>query len=245
LLKVALITGASSGIGAAIARELARRGYALVLAARSVGALERLAAELSRAGAPALPVPTDVTRPADIERLVRVALARFERIDVLVNNAGIGETRRAPHGAAADLTLHTNLLAPIQLTRAVVPTMLSQRSGHIINIASVAAHVGIPGSAGYAASKHGLRGYSEALRRELAPYGISVSVISPGLIRTAMTKRHRLPMPGPALVARAVARLLRHPRHEVVVPGFYRLLIWLNRLLPWLIDWTIARFYRR
>jgi len=239
---VAIVTGASAGIGAAVATALAHQGYALVLAARSVAALERLAGDVTRSGGAALPIPTDVTRPQEIDRLVRLSLERFGRIDVLVNNAGVGETRRtAPDSdGSADLTLHTNLLAPIQLARLVAPTMVAQGSGHIINVTSVASHVGIPGRTSYAASKHGLYGYSEALRRELRPAGVAVSMVSPGFIRTAMTSRVPIPMPGPDLVARAVVGLLLRPQPEVVVPAWYHPLIWIDQWFPRLIDLALT-----
>jgi short-subunit dehydrogenase len=235
---VALITGASSGIGAAVARELGRQGYRLVLAARSTDILQQLAGELTRAGTPALPVPTDVSQPDQLQRLVRRAIEHFGQIDVLVNNAGIGETRAFAPGAEglADLTIHTNLLAPITLSRAVLPHMLARRSGHIINIGSVAGHVALPDNDSYSTSKFGLRGYTQALRRKLLGSGVHVSLVSPGYIRTAMTATVPVPIPGPKVVARAITRLLARPKSEVVVPGYYRFLIWLNKSLPGLID---------
>jgi short-subunit dehydrogenase len=245
--RVTIITGASSGIGEATARELAREGYALVLAARSATAIERLAGELARAGAPALPVPTDVSQPAQLRRLVELTLERFGRVDALVNNAGVGETREsaAGCGGVADLTLHTNLLAPIALSRVVLPTMLAQRSGHIVNIGSVAGHIGLPHNSSYSASKHGLRGFSASMRRQLLGTGVHVSLISPGFIRTAMTEGNPLPMPGPALIGRAVARVLRRPRREVVVPGIYRAVIRLNDALPGLVDLALRVMRRK
>ena len=239
---VAIITGASSGIGVATAHELARCGYALVLAARSVVPMQQLAGELTQRGAPSLAVPTDVTRAEDIRRLVRLTLERFGRIDVLINNAGISIVQSTEVTDVPDPTLNTNLLAPIQLTHAVVPTMLAQRSGHIINIGSVAGHIGTPGNARYAASKFGLRGYSEAVRRELRPQGVHVSLVSPGFIRTPMTSSLRFPMPGPEIVARAVSSLLLRPRREMVVPSLYRPLIWLNDVLPGFVDGALIRF---
>lgn len=235
---VAIVTGASAGLGKAIAQELAMQGYSLVLGARSTDALLALAGALTRAGGSALPVPTDVTNPDDLQRLLRLTLEQFGRIDVLVNNAGISETRRtAPESnSIADLTMHTNLLAPIQLARMVAPIMVEQRSGHIINITSVASHIAMPGSSSYAASKHGLHGFSEALRRELRPVGVHVSMISPGFIRTNMTRSVRIPMPGPELIAHAVTQVLQHPQAEMVVPGYYRPPIWINNHFPWLLD---------
>ena len=238
-LPVALITGASRGIGEATARELARRGYALALAARSAGRLETLAAEISRAGTPALPIPTDLCNLEAVHRLARLALARFGQVDALIHNAGIGG-----HGAVARLadgdaaaTIATNLLAPIELTRALLPKMLDRGSGRIVFVASVAGHIGLPASATYSASKFGLRGFAHGLRREVARYGVGVTIVSPGFIKTDMTRwMGDLPLPGPALVARAIAGALERPRRELFVPGYYRLPVWLEHLLPGLAD---------
>ena len=235
---VALITGASRGIGEATARELARRGYALVLAARSAGPLVALAGELSRAGAPALPVPTDMRSLQDVRRLAQLALHRFGCVDVLVHNAGIGGAGPVAHmhPEAAAATLETNLLAPVELTRVLLPSMIERRRGAIIFVASVAGSIGLPTSPIYSASKFGLRGFADGLRREVARRDISVTVVSPGFIQTAMTAGMRLPMPGPALVARAIAGAIERPRRELFVPGYYRLLVRAAQLLPGLAD---------
>jgi short-subunit dehydrogenase len=242
--QVALITGASRGIGEATARELARRGYHLALAARSAGPLEALAASLSRSGALALPIPTDLRDVAATQRLARLALAHFGRVDALIHNAGIGG-----HGLVAQLgggdaaaTIESNLLAPIELTRLLLPQMLQRRSGRIVFVASVAGHIGLPQSATYSASKFGLRGFAHGLRREVAHRGIGVTIVSPGFIKTDMTRwMGNLPLPGPAIVARAIAGALERPRREIFVPGYYRLLVWMERLLPGAADLALRR----
>ncbi len=235
---VALITGASRGIGEATARELARRGYALALAARSAGPLEALAGELAR-GAPALAIPTDLRSIAEVQRLARLALGHFGRVDALIHNAGIGGEGAVARmsGDAAAATIETNLLAPIELTRALLPQMLERRRGRIVFVASVAGHIGLPTSAIYSASKFGLRGFANGLRREVAHRGVGVTIVSPGFIKTDMTRwMGNFPRPGPEIVARAIARALDRPRREVFVPGYYRLLVWAERLLPGLAD---------
>ncbi len=242
--QVALITGASRGIGAATARELAQRGYALVLAARSAGPLATLAAELSRSGAPALPIPTDLRSIDEIHRLTRLALAHFGRIDALIHNAGTGGDRPIAQvgGQAVATIIDTNLRAPIELTRALLPGMLERRRGAIVFVASVVGHIGMPSSAIYSASKFGLRGFAHGLRREVAHHGIGVTVISPGFIKTDMTRwMGDLPLPGPAIVARAIADALVRPRRELFVPGYYRLLVWLEHLLPGVADVALRR----
>jgi short-subunit dehydrogenase len=243
--RVALITGASRGIGEATARELARRGFALVLAARSAAPIQALAAELSRAGAPALPIPADLRRTDEVRRLARLALDHFGHVDALIHNAGVGggghAIARMPEDAA-EATISTNLLAPVELTRLLLPQMLERRAGRIIFIASIAGYIGLPTSATYSASKFGLRGFADGLRREVGHRGVGVTVVSPGFIRTEMTRwMGNIPLPGPEIVARAVAKALDHPRREVVVPGYYRAAIWAANLMPWLADAVLRR----
>jgi NAD(P)-dependent dehydrogenase (short-subunit alcohol dehydrogenase family) len=198
-----------------------------------------LAAELSRSGSPALPIPTDLRSLDDIQRLARLALTHFGRVDALIHNAGIGGDR--PIAQIDDATvatiIDTNLRAPIELTRALLPGMLDRRSGTIIFVASVVGHIGIPSSAIYSASKFGLRGFAHGLRREVAQRGIGVTIISPGFIKTDMTRwMGDLPFPGPEIVARAIADAIVRPRRELFVPRSYRLLVWLERLLPGVAD---------
>jgi short-subunit dehydrogenase len=242
---VALITGASRGIGAATARELAQRGYALALAARTASDIQALAAELSAGGIPALPIPTDLRRPEEVQRLARLALDHFGRVDALVNNAGIGGADRRVvrlDDEYAQAIMATNLVAPIELTRALLPGMLERRHGAIVFIGSVAGHIGLPASALYSTTKFGLRGFALALRRELLRSGVGVTIVSPGFIDTGMATRLRsIPKAPPELVARAVADAIARPHREVVVPGYYRLAIWLERALPWLADLALAR----
>jgi short-subunit dehydrogenase len=234
--QVALITGASGGIGQATARELARQGASVVLSARRVDLLDALAAELGATGVDTLSVPTDLTDSAQIEPLVERALEYFGKIDILVNNAGIGSSRslaKTPPDAIRR-ELEINLVGAILLTRAVLPGMLERKCGAIISIASVAGHVAVEPL--YSATKFGIRGFSYALRRQLRGSGVTVSVVSPGFIRTPMTRGNKLPMPGPEGVARRIAKLVRKPKREVILPGVYRIAVWIERYLPWLVD---------
>jgi NAD(P)-dependent dehydrogenase (short-subunit alcohol dehydrogenase family) len=237
---VALITGASRGIGAATAQELALRGYALVLAARSTGPLETLAGELSSAGCPALPIPTNLCRPDEVRRLAHLALNHFGRVDALIHNAGVGSPERTLMRLSEEqiaAMIATNLAAPIALTRELLPSMLARRRGAIVFVTSVLAQVGMPASAIYTTSKFGLRGFALSLRREVAHHGIGVSIVAPGFIETEMTARlRRVPKLPPESVARAIADALVYPRREVVIPSYYRLAIWLDQMLPGLLD---------
>jgi NAD(P)-dependent dehydrogenase (short-subunit alcohol dehydrogenase family) len=234
--EVAIVTGASGGIGGATARELARQGARIVLAARRQDELQGVADAITAAGGEALVVPTDVTDHQQLERLVARATERFGRIDILVNNAGIGAPRALVKLTPEyiDRLLDVDLVGPAHLTRLVLPGMLERRHGAIICIASVAGHLAVEPL--YSAAKFGLRGFALGLRRQVRGSGVSVSVVSPGFIRTTLTRGVKAPMPGPRVVARRVARLARHPRREVVVPGVYRFPIWIDRYLPWLVD---------
>ncbi|HEY3368740.1 MAG TPA: SDR family NAD(P)-dependent oxidoreductase [Symbiobacteriaceae bacterium] len=240
-MAVVVITGASSGIGEATARLLAREGHKLALAARRVERLEALAAELAGL-TDVLVVRADVAQPADLEDLARQAGERFGAIDVWINNAGIGNGppwyEQDP--AAIARVIDTNLTGPILGARAALPWMRKQGSGLIINIGSVAGSIGTAGV--YSATKFGLRGFSESLRREVARFGVKVAHVSPGFIRTEMTASVRMRMPSADVAARVIARLIRRPKREVVVPGWYRMLIALNRISPALVDWVQIKF---
>lgn len=240
---VALITGASRGIGEATARELARRGYALVLAARSSGPLTALAAELAQSGTPALAVPTDMRNPDDVQRLARVALAQFGRVHALINNAGVGSLNRTITQLSddnVDEMLAVNLTAPIALTRHILPAMLERQAGAIVFIGSVAGRIAIPGSAVYSTTKFGLRAFALALRREVGHRGIRVTLVAPGFIDTAMNERLRgVPKAPVAPVARAIANAVEHPKRELITPAYYQIPIFFEQLLPGIADWVL------
>ncbi len=246
---VIIVTGASRGIGAATARLLAGQGAKVVLAARSAEALLALEAELARRGQTALAVPTDVTDPYQLDRLVERTLEVFGRVDVLVNNAGIAESCEvaAAPDDLIDRLFETNLLGPIRLTRRVLPHMLARGSGHVIFVSSVAGHIPISPITLYSVTKAGLLALADGLRREVGFRGVRVSVVSPGFIRTDMVNDVRgvprwLPMPGPEAVAGTIARLIRHPRREVVMPWYYRPAVALNTLAPFLVDLSLRLF---
>jgi NAD(P)-dependent dehydrogenase (short-subunit alcohol dehydrogenase family) len=238
---VAIVTGASSGIGAATACELGRRGAKVVVAARRAEALDEQVRAIQRAGAEALAVPTDVSVASDLKLLVDRTMAEFGRIDVLVNNAGAGWSRplaSSPTDRLVEL-VEVNLLGALLLTRLVLPGMLERRRGSIISVASLSGRVAMEPL--YSATKYGLRGFSLALRRQLKGTGVSVSLVSPGNIRTAMTARVGQRLPEPDLVARTIAGLVTHPRREVVVPRRHYAIAWLEQLLPGVADLTYRR----
>lgn len=189
-LRVVVITGASSGIGAATAQLFSRKGWAVVLAARSHDKLQKMAAEMMADGGKVLAVPTDVTVKSDIENLVQKTLDAFGRIDVLVNNAGVGisGTLETVDMAQMDYVFALNTLAPIAVLQAVAPVMKAQGDGVIVNVSSLAEATGIPYMAGYGASKAALGYLSDAAAVELSPYGIAVIKILPGVTATEFSR---------------------------------------------------------
>jgi len=184
--KVALVTGASRGIGFAIARSLGRMGTKVSICARDVERLERARGELERAGASVLAAPADISRPVEIEALVEKTTRSLGAIEILVNNAGIGYFGPFYQAEEAnwDKQLDTNLKAVFLLSKAVAPGMMERRDGHIINIASLAGKNSFAGGAIYCASKWGLVGLTECMAEDLRPFGIRVSVICPGSVET-------------------------------------------------------------
>jgi len=187
--RVALVTGASRGIGRAIAKALAARGAAVVAAARESHAAP-VADEIRTAGGQAEAVTLDVTAADSIDAALASTLSRFGRIDVLVNNAGIARDQLMLRMKREDwdAVLATNLTAAYTCAQAVLKPMVKQRSGRIINITSVVGQAGNAGQANYAASKAGLIGFTKALALEVASRNITVNAVAPGLIETDMTR---------------------------------------------------------
>jgi len=184
--KTIIVTGASSGIGEAIARRLARAGANVVVFARRAERLGALCAELDSTGKCALAVAGDVTVAADRERLVRATLEKFGRIDGLVNNAGYGQRgplERIPLEALR-ANFETNVFSLVALTQLVAPLMRAQGAGRIVNIGSVAGRITRPLSSAYDSTKFALEGITDGLRGELKPFGVQVVLVRPGFIRT-------------------------------------------------------------
>jgi NAD(P)-dependent dehydrogenase (short-subunit alcohol dehydrogenase family) len=192
--RIALITGASRGIGRAIALRLARAGATTILAARTEQDLSAVADTIRASGGKALVVPTDVTDDQQLVTLVNTTLLRFGHIDILVNDAGGGPPRASVTKARIpdwEWTLRTNLWATMVLTKLVLPSMIEGRSGAIINICSLAGLSGKAGEAAYTAAKFGVRGFSQSLFEEVREYGIKVSIICPGYVDTALIPPNR------------------------------------------------------
>ena len=187
--RTAVVTGGTRGIGLAIARALAEDGASVVVSGRDAGRIESAVKELESLGAPALGVVADQSKREDCDRLVDAVKERFGRIDVLVNNAGITRDQLLVRMKDDDWdqVLDTNLRGVFLMTRAAAKSMMRQKSGRIINIASTAGAMGNPGQVNYSAAKAGVIGLTKAAARELAHWSILVNAVAPGLIETDMT----------------------------------------------------------
>jgi 3-oxoacyl-[acyl-carrier protein] reductase len=188
--QVAIVTGASRGIGKAIAQELAKVGATVVVNyASSNSAADEVVAEITRAGGNALPLKADVSQVEQVDALINAVMEKFNRIDILINNAGITRDtlllRMKPEDWQAVIDL--NLTGVFLCTRAVSKVMLKQRSGRIINITSVAGQMGNPGQANYSAAKAGVIGFTKTIAKEFSSRGITVNAVAPGFIATDMT----------------------------------------------------------
>ncbi len=186
--KVVVITGASSGLGEAVARLLSAQGATVVLGARRIDRIQSLADELTGNGGKVLAVATDVTHYDQVKRLVDAAVQKYGRIDVMINNAGLMPLSPLERLKVDDWnqTIDVNIKGVLYGIAAALPYMKQQKGGHIINVSSVAGHkVGL-GTAVYAATKHAVRALSEGLRQEVKPYNIRTTVISPGAVATEL-----------------------------------------------------------
>jgi short-subunit dehydrogenase len=252
---VILITGASSGIGKATAMKFANEGYRVVLTARRFDRLQILSEKINASGGEAYPIAADLARVENIQLLVNTVLEKFDQIDILFNNAGFGRLSWLDNlDPIEDIEAQilVNLLGVIQTTRLILPSMIVRRHGHIINMASFAGLFATPTYSIYAASKFGVRGFSEALRREVGIYNIRVSVIYPGAVDTEFRSHARINrktgITTPSFlrlnadqVADAVWQLVRHPKRSLIIPSIYRLAFMLNSLFPGLLDRIIEK----
>lgn len=251
-----LITGASSGLGAELVRQLAARGDRLALVARRRERLEEVARAAVQAAREAgvvqpfepLVHPADVCDHAALREAIAAAWEALPGgIDVLVLNAGVGAAQRLDRfdGAIAARVIDVNLTANVHALAETMPRMLERGSGHIVAVSSLAAYRGLPGGAPYSASKAGLSTLLEGLRLELAPRGVQVTVVSPGFVKSEMTAKNRFPMPGILEAEDAVARMIRgmdRRRREVRFPLLWTLAMRLLRALPDpVFDWVGRR----
>jgi short-subunit dehydrogenase len=249
----AILTGASSGIGRALALRLAEHHVRLCLASRSRDRLETLTSEIRDRGGQALATPTDITDPAQRARLLETVLTAWHGIDILINNAGVGAT-----GFFADATeermrriFEVNFFASTELTRLALPKLRQGKDPLVVNVSSIIGRRGIPGNSEYCASKFALAGWSESVRAELAQQGIHVLLVCPGRIETDFGEhliedrarfrwqQHR--KMSADRCAQLMVKAMRRRQNELVTTAEGKALLWLNRLCPRLVDYLLAR----
>src|SRR5262245_13441547 len=253
--QVAFITGASSGIGAALARELARQGADVALAARRVDRLEALAQSVRETGRRAVALACDVTRDGDVEAAVERTRAALGRIDVVVANAGFGVVGPVEQLTLADFQrqFETNVFGILRTIYATLDELKRHR-GRLVIIGSVSGWVSTPAGAPYAMSKFAVRALARSIDYELRPAGVSVTHVSPGFVESEIRHvdnqgRWRdtpasngpppwLVMPA-AVAARIIVRAAALRRREVVVTGHGKLAVWIDRHAPWLVGWIV------
>jgi short-subunit dehydrogenase len=246
-----LLTGAAGGIGRHLALTLARRGARLALVGRQEAALHALAAAVGTSGPQPVVLTFDLARADGHARLVQQAALALGGLDVLVNNAGVSrfEAFAQADPAAVSAMIAVNLTSPLLLTRAALPLLQAKRGGHVLNVGSAFGALAFPHFAAYSATKFALRGFSEALRRELHGSGIAVTYVGPRATATAMNgpgvraffARMKTAMDTPEHVATVVVEALERNRREVHIGWPERFAVRLNALLPGLVDRVLAR----
>jgi len=254
--NVVIITGASKGIGAELARQLAAKGAKLVLAARNAAELEAVAEECRKAGAPVVTVKADVAVERDCQAIVAGAVIAFGRVDTLVNNAGVSMWARFEEiddVSVLERIMRVNYMGAVYCTRHALPHLRESR-GRIVGISSLAGRVGVPTRTGYAASKHAMTGFFDSLRIELAGSGVTVTMIYPGFVATGIRENATGPDGMPIMVSpvregevmsvedcvRRIVRAIERREREVVMTARGRMGLWLKLVAPALVD-RIAR----
>jgi NAD(P)-dependent dehydrogenase (short-subunit alcohol dehydrogenase family) len=236
--SVAIVTGASGGIGAPTVRALAAAGVHLALAAPASESqtLDALASEAVSRGVRAIGIPTDVRVRGDIDRLVRTTLDTFKSIDVLCNLAGIGSSPSLCDETDERIedVVNINLLGCARTMHAVLPIMKAQGRGAIVNVGSIAGESGVLGI--YSASKFGLRGLNDSVRREVRSLGIGVTLVEPGFVKTPLNAAMGDGLPSPEIVANAIVAAIERPRRRVIVPWSYMPAVFIANTFPGFID---------
>ena len=253
--KIVLITGASSGIGRAASVLFAKEGANIILVARSKEKLEEVTEELKKFNVSSLVCECDVSDKSQVKKMCEIVLEKYKSIDILVNNAGF-----AIYGSVSNLTIEeiesqmeTNYFGMIYCIKNFLPSMIKKKSGHIVNVASVAGSFGLPGIASYCASKFAMLGFSEGLKHELKETGIGVTVVSPIMVRTNFFDHKsfdKMPKYSPTslsaeTVAKAVLRAANSPRLEIIVPSVVRIAVWIKSTFPYLINPILGSAFKK
>ena len=253
--KVVVITGASSGIGKQTAIEFGKLGANLVLIGRQKDKLEKTASHLKKFPISTLICQCDVSKKDEVDTMAKLVLEKFNSVDILVNNAGF-----AIYGSVSDLSIdeiesqmQTNYLGMVYCIKMFLPTMLQQKSGHIVNVASVAASFGLPGIASYCASKFAMLGFSEGLKHELKDSGVDITAVSPIMVRTGffdhpsfekMPKNFSTSL-DPKTVAKAILKAANSRRLEIIVPSIVRSAVWMKHTFPFVINPIMGKSFKK
>ncbi|HXZ47396.1 MAG TPA: SDR family oxidoreductase [Usitatibacter sp.] len=254
--NVVIVTGASKGIGAELARQLAAKGARLVLAARHESELEAVAADCRAAGATAITVKADVSVERDCQAMVAGAVVAFGRVDTLVNNAGVSMWARfedIDDVSVLERIMRVNYMGAVYCTRHALPHLRASR-GRLVAVSSLAGRTGVPTRTGYAASKHAMTGFFDSLRIELGDSGVTVTLVYPGFVATGIRENATGPDGRPIMVspvregevmsaeecARRIVRAIERRERDVVMTARGRMGLWLKLLAPSLVD-RIAR----
>jgi uncharacterized protein len=256
--KIILITGASSGIGRQTAIEFANKGAkSIILVARSKSKLKEVEKELKTDFvSDIIAYQCDISKKTEVTEMGIEILEKFDHIDILINNAGFGIYKKIQYQSIEEIeaiTL-TNYLGMVYCTKEFLDSMITKGSGHIVNVASVAASFGIPGLAAYCASKYAMLGFSESLHHELKGTGVNVTVVSPIGVKTNFFSNEsfkgRFPnstafMLDPKTVSKSIINAVDSPRLEIIVPFYIRLGVWLKNTIPYVINPIVGSFFRR
>ena len=250
----AIVTGASSGIGRAVALELARGGANVVVVARREERLRELVEQITALGGRVETVVGDVTDAETRQRAINAAQSKLGGLDILVNNAGVGAVGlfQDADPQRARRLMEVNFFALVEMTRLALPLLKQGVKPMVVNVASILGHRGVPYNSEYCASKFAVQGFSESIRAEFTKLGIDVLVVSPGtteteffdrvIDRTAESNWPKHKAVTAAEVARQVVRAIRLGRHEIIPYRWGRVLCWLNRFSPGLVDRIMARY---
>lgn len=254
--KVVFITGASSGIGAAVAKEIAKKGAFLVLAARRIDLLTQLKNELSAINEHVLVLECDVTKPESLKGAVDQALNHFKRIDIVVANAGFGVADRLDRLTVDDFRrqFETNVFGMLNTIYATLAE-LKKAQGRLVLVGSVSSHIAVPETSAYSMSKYAVRALAESIRPELARDGVTVTLISPGFVESQIRqvdnngklhKEAQDPVPAwlrmpTAKAAKQIVCAIQHGRREAVITIHGKIAVFLNRHFSWFVAWVVAR----
>ena len=249
MVRTVVITGASAGIGKAAALAFAARGDTVMLMARRSSVLESVRQDIAGRGGSAMAIPCDVSNHNSVKDACGIIYEKIGCPDILVNNAGFAVFKNVQDADAAGIEsqMATNYMGMIHMTKAFLDAMVLRGSGHIVNVASVAASFGLPGVAPYCATKWAMLGFSEGLRHELAGTGVGVTVVSPITVRTEFFGDKPIPKYSVSAeaVAKSILRASESNRAEITVPEVARLAIWAKHSIPYITEYAISRYFRR